>query len=291
MNAMMIYFFGSGAAFFVGVGLVLTGIALVTFSSRKWSPTAATLFALVGLILIALSATPLPYWFYAIAAVVSLIWLTAERSQWAIFRNTRSWLRASVLVLWVAGSVAEIPYQFTFPLGAIGHPRLYVFGDSISAGMGGGRTKTWPHLLAQSRSIAVQDYSSMGATVHSLLVLTETLSIGEGIVLLEIGGNDLLGSTTAAAFERDLDQLLTRLCGPGREVILFELPLPPFTNEFGRIQRRLASKHRVRLLPKRIFVDVLTVEGATVDSLHLSSRGHEMMAEAVWRVIGPAYVD
>lgn len=287
----LIYFFGSGAAFFGGVALVLAGVALVTFGSRKWSPAVATLIALVGLILIALSATPLPYWYYAVAALVSLTWLIAERSQRQAFQHSRTWLRASVLALWLAGSLAEGPYQFGPTLGAIGHPKLYVFGDSISAGMGEGGTKTWPHLLAQSRSIDVQDHSRVGATVHSLLVRTENLSLGDGIILLEIGGNDMLGSTPAAAFDRDLDQLLARLCGPGRVVVLFELPLPPFANEFGRVQRHLAAKHRVQLLPKRIFVNVLTTEGATVDSLHLSSRGQELMAEAVWRVIGPAYVE
>jgi acyl-CoA thioesterase-1 len=290
---LLIYFFASGAAFFGGVVLILAGLSLVTFLPRRWTPTIATLSALVGLVLSALSATPLPYWFYAVAGVASLTWLTAERSRRPALRNNRIWLRAAVLALWLAGCLVEMPYHFTPALQAIGHPGVTVFGDSISAGMGDGRIRTWPHLLAQTHAIEVQDYSRAGATASSLLhrLRSVDMPLGDGIILLEIGGNDLLGSTPVAEFERDLDQLLARLCGPGRVVVLFELPLLPFANEVGRTQRHLAARHRALLLPKRIFAEVLTTEGATTDSLHLSQRGHQLLAEAVWRVLQTAYVD
>jgi acyl-CoA thioesterase-1 len=129
----------------------------------------------------------------------------------------------------------------------------------------------------------------MGATAASALRQAERLSAEGGIVLLEVGGNDLLGSTSASDFERDLGRLLDRVCLPGRAVLMFELPLPPFCNEYGRIQRRLASRHGVLLIPKRVFLAVLTGERATLDSVHLAREGHERMAETVWQVLRPAY--
>ena len=60
-------------------------------------------------------------------------------------------------------------------------------------------------------------------------------------MLLEIGGNDLLGDTTPAGFESGLDNLLRVVSRPGRVVVMLELPLPPFFNEYGRAQRRVAS--------------------------------------------------
>ena len=110
-----------------------------------------------------------------------------------------------------------------------------------------------------------------------------------GLVLLEIGGNDLLGDTPTADFERDLNLLLARIRAPGRTVLMFELPLPPLSNEYGRIQRRAAARHGVRLIPKRIFMSVLAADGATLDSIHLSDAGHERMAAEIWRIIAPAY--
>ena len=55
------------------------------------------------------------------------------------------------------------------------------------------------------------------------------------------------------------------------------------------IQRELAAKYAVVLIPKRIFIGVLTTPGATVDGIHLSPAGHAWMADVIWEVIGPAY--
>jgi hypothetical protein len=90
------------------------------------------------------------------------------------------------------------------------------------------------------------------------------------------------------AFERGLDVLLAKLAVGGRTVILLELPLPPFHNRYGAAQRPVARRHRVFLVPKRVLMGVLTSEGATLDTIHLSRRGHALMAETVWRIIGQA---
>jgi acyl-CoA thioesterase-1 len=284
----LLYLFGSGAAFFVGAGLVLAGVVLVSVVSRRWLSRAGLFLGLLGLILIAFSATPLPYWFYVAAGLVSLIWLATDRPKKAVSRAWRIRLRVAVAAFWLAGVLVEIPYHLSPVFAPSGNPELYILGDSITAGIEGGK-ETWPLVLARSHSVQVYDHSSVGATVGSVLRKIERVPLGDGLILVELGGNDLLGSTSVGEFERDLDQLLGRLCTPGRVVLLFELPLPPFCNEFGRAQRRVAARHRVQLVPKRLLISVLTTEGATVDSLHLSPRGHELMAAMVWNVIRPAY--
>jgi acyl-CoA thioesterase-1 len=74
------------------------------------------------------------------------------------------------------------------------------------------------------------------------------------------------------------------MCGPVLDVML-ELPLPPTFNRFGEIQRRLARRHNVVLIPKRYFASVLVGEEATLDGLHLSPSGHRKMAEMVWQMV------
>jgi acyl-CoA thioesterase-1 len=285
----IIYFFGSGTAFFAGVGLIAAAIVALGILHRKWTRRIALLFAALGFILITFSATPLPYWFYAVAAAVSLIWLLAERLDNQRLRRCRLVLRLIVAVVWIAAAVSEIRYSFLPTFAETCRGRLYLFADSVSAGMGEADLTTWPSLLAAAQPIEVANCSQMGAKVSTMRRKADELSLGDGLVVLEIGGNDLLGSTSLADFERDLDELLKSLRGPGRIVVMFELPLPPFRNGFGRAQRRLAQKHNVQLIPKRVFVEVLTAEGATVDSVHLSRRGHELMAATVWDIIQPAF--
>jgi acyl-CoA thioesterase I len=115
------------------------------------------------------------------------------------------------VILWCVAALLELPYQLCPKLEAAGRPTLFIFADSVTAGMGDESVETWPKLLARSHAINVQDHSQMGAKVRSMLRKTEGLTLGDGIILLEIGGNDLLGSTSARDFERDLDQLLAKL--------------------------------------------------------------------------------
>jgi acyl-CoA thioesterase-1 len=164
---------------------------------------------------------------------------------------------------------------------------IFVIGDSVTAGAGSER-ETWPDFLPSPGG--VESFARMGATTASALRdQCNHLPNEGGLVVIEIGGNDLLGETPSRTFERDLDLLLAQVAAPGRSVLMFELPLPPFCNEYGRIQRRLAARHNVKLIPKRIFIGVLSSPTATLDTIHLTAAGHQQMAAAVWCIVRPAY--
>ena len=66
---------------------------------------------------------------------------------------------------------------------------------------------------------------------------------------------------------------------------MFELPLPPLFNRYAIDQRELAAEYGVLLIPKRRLTCVLAASGATLDGLHLSARGHELMASTVLSVL------
>src|SRR5262245_35551303 len=185
----VIFLFGSGLAFFVGVGCVLVSIAVLSYTERPVDKVLGTLAAIVGLILIACSATPLPYWLYALAAVVTLPWLVAERSRRAWLANRRRPLRWATAAVWLAAAAIEIPYHMTPTLAAAGRPTLYIIGDSVAAGIGE-REETWPRILARAHSVDVTDLSRVGADVASAFRQADKLPSDGGLVLLEIGGND-----------------------------------------------------------------------------------------------------
>jgi acyl-CoA thioesterase-1 len=171
----------------------------------------------------------------------------------------------------------------------MGNPPIYVVGDSISAGMGG-EAETWPRILARQHDVQVHDLSRAGANVATALRQQAGQFVGTGsLVLVEIGGNDVLGETMPGSFERGLDALLGRLREGGGAVIMLELPLPPFYNRYGAAQRRSAKRHGVVLIPKRVLLGVMTSDGATLDTIHLSWYGHELMAEKMWGIIRRAF--
>ena len=97
----------------------------------------------------------------------------------------------------------------------------------------------------------------------------------------EIGGNDLIANVSSSQFGASLEGLLKRVAEPQRTVVMFELPLLPHKIAYGQVQRGLARKYGVWLIPKRYFVSVIEGADATSDGIHLAVAGTHRMANLV----------
>ena len=254
---------------------------------------ALTIASRIGLVWSFLLPSPTPRWLLIVFGL-SLLWFCGE--DWRVRFVSDPAARASRLrrgrrLRWLVAGCAfvivlfELPYQFSPTVGSVSSYRLSIVADSVTAGLNDGED-TWPQRLARSSLWTITDASQPGATLKSARQQVDLLDAEPSVLLLEIGGNDLLEGLPVAQFEQDLEQLLSAARQPGRTVLMFELPLPPLTFRYGEAQRRLAAKYEVALLPKRLFIGVLTSSGATVDGIHLSSKGHELMAELVKKRLG-----
>jgi acyl-CoA thioesterase-1 len=280
----LVYHAASGQSFFSGIALVV----IAALATRRATPIArrvTVLAFLIGAIAIAISSTPIPYWYYGLAIVVTLLWILSR-----FVTSWRRWSAFAVIAAWTVAGAIEIPHHVMPNLHPAESRAITVIGDSVTAGMGGDdHAETWPNILARENNLEVQDISHVGETAASALKRVKANPIASSVVIVEIGGNDLLGTTSASQFDRDLDALLTQVTAPNRQVIMFELPLPPFTHEYGRIQRTLARQHGVLLIPKRVFLTILAGDGSTLDTIHLSPAGHERMAACVWQIVRSAF--
>jgi acyl-CoA thioesterase-1 len=274
----------SGQAFFTGVALIVVA-ALASRQSKPIARRITALAFLIGVIAITISSTAIPYWYYAVALFVTIAWFASH-----YVKTWRRWSAFAVVAVWLMAAVLEIPFHITPTLTPARSRSITIIGDSLTAGIDEtDNAKRWPQILARQHNLLVQEIAHAGATTASALKRVKTQPITSPVVLLEIGGNDLLGSTSSAQFARDLDALLTHICTPGRQVIMFELPLPPFHNEYGRMQRTLAKKHNVSLVPKLVLLLVLAEGDATLDTIHLSESGHKRMAACVGRIVRSAF--
>jgi acyl-CoA thioesterase-1 len=107
------------------------------------------------------------------------------------------------------------------------------------------------------------------------------------LVLIELGGNDLISGEPSKDFDRLLEGLLAGLASPTRTVVMFELPLLPQMVTYGRVQRRLAKRYGVWLIPKRCLAAVISGRDTTSDGLHLTDVGTRRMASLVAHVLSP----
>ncbi|MDA8564167.1 GDSL-type esterase/lipase family protein [Mariniblastus sp.] len=282
----IVYHIASGHAFFTGVALLIAAV-LASSSIRPAVKRVSVLTFLVGVIAIAVSSTAIPYWLYALAAAITCGWIASRfKKTW---HPTAAWL---TIAIWLVAALFEAPHHIIPKPHAATSNQVAVIGDSVTAGIGShDNHETWPSIIAREHLLDVQNISHVGETTASALKRVKKNSFIAQFVFIEIGGNDLLGSTSAKQFALDLEALLKYLASEDRQLMMFELPLPPFCHEYGRAQRQLAAKYKVHLVPKRIFLSVIADSDSTLDSIHLSPSGHERMADCIWSLIQPAFTN
>lgn len=281
----LITFFASGAAFLVGTVVLTAAITLRAAIARRWAAVLSAGLSLLGSASIGLSATPLPTWLYIAWGIALAAWLFAPARRKAA-RALVIGTEAALLLVTVWAVAVEMPFEVRPRIPPGHYPRLYVIGDSITAGIGREGGRTWPTILRSEHSVEVVDLSHAGFGCAEELRHIRDVPFSDGLVLLEIGGNDVLGRAEPSQFGKDLDALIQRLTGPGRQLVMFELPLFPFDNAYGWEQRRVARERHVVLVPKRFFAEVLASPDATVDGIHLSAIGQRRMARMVWDLLG-----
>ena len=276
MNPVILYF-ADGTLFFVGLLGALVGAAALLLTAPGLLQSGLFVAACVFAGLAVLSSTPFPVWVYGVwlAGYVTLLVLArwdGPRGRWPAV-----WALAVMVAFSAALGIYEHAMRRMPRLPMNDDRTIFVIGDSLSEGMTTGET-VWPTLLADRLGRPVRNLARAGARTREAMEQAWLIPEGPAIVLVEIGGNDLLGGGTAARFEDDLEALLAAVSRPDRVVAMMELPLPPLRHGFGRVQRRLARRHGVLLIPKRVLADVFRQVDSTVDGLHLSLSGHETLA-------------
>ena len=277
MNPLVLEF-ANGNAFFVGMGLTATAFTLRLWLRGRLPVLVLTATWLLGISFVILSATPMSVWLYGLWFGLCVVLRVASGRP---ARGRLNPVLAAVFAVFsLALCLAELPYHLTPSIHLAPDQPVYVLGDSLSAGIGRGE-RLWPDILGDRLGLRVTNLAKAGATVQTASSQADGVTASNSLVLIEIGGNDFLGHTDSHTFRAQLDELLSTLVRRGNRLVMFELPLPPFCNSFGRAQRILAHKHGVILLPKARLTAVLSIKGNTLDGLHLSQAGHNALANSI----------
>jgi acyl-CoA thioesterase-1 len=281
-------YFASGESLYPGVGLLILAMGISHFRVPKWLAPMRIAATWVGGAMIIMASPPVSWVFAGFLAFIFLLCLVASRQSRSTSRTTfqaliSGVLLVSILVLFVNEYLHRRTPKFSSPT----DDHLVVIGDSISAGIGDSAS-TWPAIMQNATGIQVENISKAGATVADGLAMVGQLRPTDHLVLIELGGNDLLSGESSETFARDLERLIAKTADPDRTIVMFELPLIPTAIPYGQAQRRIAAKYGVVLIPKRFFLEALSGRDATSDGLHLTKTGAIRMAAIVETIILPA---
>lgn len=295
MNGIVLYFI-SGAAFITGNILIAVAVFATVFEKYfenckfKLLHTFNRLAMVVGALFIFVSSPAIPLFYIQIIClgVVSLIF--AMKLETKVTRLFFLALRGIVVGFCVFLIVKEIPYRRPLIVPPVTRfDKMYVIGDSLSAGIGFKGEQTWIERLEEQKNLPIIPFVAGGATLDYALDNVDKIPDGKSLILLEIGGNDILRKTEPGKFAKKLDQLLRKLDSPKRMIVMVELPLPPLHNSYAHSQRTLAKKYNVHLIPRAMFAAILDKDGTTDDKLHLSNEGQQRLADLIWQTVGNVF--
>jgi lysophospholipase L1-like esterase len=160
------------------------------------------------------------------------------------------------------------------------HDVIVAFGDSLTHGTGASSDAAYPAVLATLTGRMVINAGVPGDTTASgLQRLPEVLAeYKPRLVLLCLGGNDMLRKQSEAATENNLRLLVQTIRASGAEVVLIGVPEPKLFGGAPDFYARLAEELQLPL-EQDIFNDVLKDNRLKADPIHANAAGYRVVAE------------
>jgi len=179
--------------------------------------------------------------------------------------------------------------------------RVVLFvGTSLTAGLGLPEEQGFPAVIQRKIEDEGLPFRAVNAGVSgetsagALRRIDWLLQQPFDVVVLETGANDMLRGTDPASTERNIETIIQRIrqANPDAPIYLAGMLAMPnlgaqYAREFEAIYPRLARDHDLVLIP--FLLDGVAGERRLnqADGIHPTAEGQRVVAETVWRAIGP----
>ncbi len=163
---------------------------------------------------------------------------------------------------------------------------IVCLGDSITAGTGAAPDAAYPARLAEILGVPVVNAGVPGDTsAQALRRLDGVLARDPWLVVVELGGNDLLRRVPVAETEANLRHIVQGILDAGAVPLLLEVH-GPFGGDHRAMFERLADDLEVPLLAGSIN-RILRSPELKSDPIHPNAAGYARLARDVARVVAP----
>lgn len=186
------------------------------------------------------------------------------------------------------------------PTEAVDHrPKIVVLGDSLTAGLGLPQGESFPSLLqrrldAEGRPFEVVNAGVSGDTsAGGLRRLDWSLQPDARVLVLALGANDGLRGLPLEQMTQNLSQIIERAQARHVLVILAGMEAPPnygaeYATAFRQVYRDLSARYHVTIIPFLLAGVAGDPALNQADGIHPNLRGAQIVADTVWRTLGPA---
>ena len=163
---------------------------------------------------------------------------------------------------------------------------IVCLGDSITSGVGAEPGQPYPALLAAKLDREVINEGVPGDTAEDGLArVDQALAHDPWMVIVELGGNDILRQVPPARTEAALRQVLDRLLAARVVPVLVELEVP-FAGRYSDVFDRIADDYDIPMVEDTLG-EILVDPALKADPIHPNAQGHVELAEAIADVVEP----
>lgn len=186
-----------------------------------------------------------------------------------------------VMTLLLAACGADLPQQAAIPSGA----SVLILGDSLSYGTGAESGQDYPSLLAQTTGWQIINAGVPGDTTSGGLTRLPDLiaSHQPQLLIVELGGNDLLRQVAPSEIELNLKSILNMAKTQGIPTVLVSIPaISPLMAAVGNLSdhplyARIAEETNTPLIAD-VFSEVLSERSLKADQIHPNAKGYAEVA-------------
>ncbi|MFZ5574335.1 MAG: arylesterase [Pseudomonadota bacterium] len=160
------------------------------------------------------------------------------------------------------------------------HDVIVAFGDSLTYGTGASADSAYPAVLAALTGRTVVNAGVPGDTTASALARLPAVldEYKPRLVLLCLGGNDMLRKQPESATENNLRLMVQTIRASGAEVVLIGVPAPKLFGGAPDFYARVADAMKLPL-EDEVFVEVLRDNRLKADPIHANAAGYRVVAE------------
>lgn len=202
--------------------------------------------------------------------------------------NRRHFLALAVTTpLWVSLVACDDKPMAT----KLGKDALVVaLGDSLTFGYGASRGKDYPSMLAQKTGWEIVNMGVNGDTTQNVLDrLDVIIDLKPKLVLLGIGGNDVLRQVDKATTKNNLSKIIERLQSAKIETVLIAQPHLSASAFFGRasdnpVYKQVAQDKGV-LLFSDVWSQILSDKRLKSDQIHANDTGYAQFADSLYEFL------
>lgn len=163
---------------------------------------------------------------------------------------------------------------------------ILAFGDSLTAGVGTSRDKSYPAVLQELSGIKVINRGISGETTAEGLTRFEEVldqSTPDLIILIE-GGNDILRNRPYSDIKANLNDMIGIARSRNIQLVFLGIPEKKLFSSSAPFYQQLADEHQL-VYDHNLISDLLRTRNLKSDPIHFNQAGYRKMAEAIHQLL------